>query len=158
MGDYPQIRSGRTAASNRKGTLRPCLLRKITGTKSDRPEFQKLLQEIETGDTLVVTKLDRFVRSTQDALNRIKLLFEKGCSDQCAEFRNYRKHSTGRLIFTVFSAFADFEHGLIVWSVRRNGMNWLSRNLASRKGDQRNSISNITLTRNKRKMEISTES
>lgn len=114
MGDYPQIRSGRTAASNRKGTLRPGLLRKITGTKSDRPEFQKLLQEIETGDTLVVTKLDRFVRSTQNALNRIKLLFEKGCSDQCAEFRNYRKHSTGRLIFTVFSAFADFEHGLIV--------------------------------------------
>ena len=33
---------------------------KITGTKSDRPEFQKLLQEIQTGDTLVVTKLDRF--------------------------------------------------------------------------------------------------
>ena len=50
---------------------------KITGTKSDRPEFQKLLQEIETGDTLVVTKLDRFARSTQDALNTIKLLFEK---------------------------------------------------------------------------------
>ena len=48
---------------------------KITGTKSDRPEFQKLLQEIQTGDTLVVTKLDRFARSTQDALNTIKLLF-----------------------------------------------------------------------------------
>ena len=44
---------------------------KITGTKSDRPEFQKLLQEIQTGDTLVVTKLDRFARSTQDALNAI---------------------------------------------------------------------------------------
>ncbi|WP_234402621.1 recombinase family protein [Trichococcus paludicola] len=51
---------------------------KITGTKSDRPEFQKLLQEIQTGDTLVVTKLDRFAWSTQDALNTIKLLFGKG--------------------------------------------------------------------------------
>ena len=51
---------------------------KITGTKNDRPEFQKLIQEIETGDTLVVTKLDRFARSTQDALNTIKFLFEKG--------------------------------------------------------------------------------
>lgn len=30
---------------------------KITGTKSNRPEFQKLLQEIQTGDTLVITKL-----------------------------------------------------------------------------------------------------
>ena len=28
---------------------------KITGTKSNRPEFQKLLQEIQTGDTLVIT-------------------------------------------------------------------------------------------------------
>ena len=44
---------------------------KITVTKSNRPEFQKLLQEIQTGDTLVITKMDRFVRSTQDALNTI---------------------------------------------------------------------------------------
>ena len=51
---------------------------KITGTKNDRPEFQKLLQEIQTGDTLVVTKLDRFARSTQNALNTIKVPFEKG--------------------------------------------------------------------------------
>lgn len=43
---------------------------KITGTKSNRPEFQKLLQEIQTGDTLVITKLDRFARSTQDALTK----------------------------------------------------------------------------------------
>ncbi|MDN6295991.1 MAG: recombinase family protein, partial [Alkalibacterium sp.] len=42
---------------------------KITGTKSDRPEFKKLLETIQSGDTLVVTKLDRFARSTQDALN-----------------------------------------------------------------------------------------
>lgn len=37
---------------------------KITGTKSNRPEFQKLLQTVQTGDALVVTKLDRFARST----------------------------------------------------------------------------------------------
>lgn len=50
---------------------------KITGTKSNHPEFQKLLQEVQTGDTLVVTKLDWFARSTQYALNTIKFLFEK---------------------------------------------------------------------------------
>ncbi|MDB6354451.1 recombinase family protein [Trichococcus sp. K1Tr] len=50
----------------------------MTGTKSDGPEFQKFLQEIQTGDTLVITKLDRLSRSTQDALNTIQLLFEKG--------------------------------------------------------------------------------
>lgn len=78
---------------------------KITGTKSDRPEFQKLLQEIETGDTLVVTKLDRFARSTQHALNTIKLLFEKGVRINVLNLGIIENMSTGRLIFTIFSAF-----------------------------------------------------
>lgn len=87
---------------------------KITGTKSNRPEFQKLLQEVQTGDTLVVTKLDRFARSTQDALNTIKLLFEKGVRINVLNLGIIENTSTGRLIFTIFSAFADFERDLIV--------------------------------------------
>ena len=87
---------------------------KITGTKSDRPEFQKLLQMIQTGDTLVVTKLDRFARSTQDALNTIKYLFEKGVRINVVNLGVIENTSTGRLIFTIFSAFADFERDLIV--------------------------------------------
>lgn len=87
---------------------------KITGTKSDRPEFQKLLQAIQTGDTLVVTKLDRFARSTQDALNTIKYLFEKGVRINVLNLGIIENTSTGRLIFTIFSAFADFERDLIV--------------------------------------------
>ncbi len=87
---------------------------KITGTKSNRPEFQKLLQEIQTGDTLVITKLDRFARSTQDALNTIKFLFEKGVKINVLNLGIIENTSTGRLIFTIFSAFADFERDLIV--------------------------------------------
>lgn len=87
---------------------------KITGTKSNRPEFQKLLQEIQTGDTLVITKMDRFVRSTQDALNTIKFLFEKGVKINILNLGIIENTSNGRLIFTIFSAFADFERDLIV--------------------------------------------
>ncbi len=87
---------------------------KITGTKSDRPEFQKLLQKIQTGDTLVVTKLDRFARSTQDALSTIKLLLEKGVKVNVLNLGIIENTSTGRLIFTIFSVFADFERNLIV--------------------------------------------
>lgn len=36
---------------------------KFTGTKTDRPEFNKVLNGLQEGDTLVVTKLDRFARS-----------------------------------------------------------------------------------------------
>ena len=35
----------------------------FTGTKMTRPEFDKLLEELKAGDTLVVAKLDRFARS-----------------------------------------------------------------------------------------------
>ena len=35
----------------------------FTGTKTDRPEFDKLMDKIQKGDTLIVTKLDRFARS-----------------------------------------------------------------------------------------------
>lgn len=87
---------------------------KITGTKSERPAFQRLLQDIESGDTLVVTKLDRFARSTQDALNTIKFLFEKGVRINVLNLGIIENTSTGRLIFTIFSAFADFERDLIV--------------------------------------------
>lgn len=51
---------------------------KFTGTRKDRPAFQELLQQLQKGDTLVVTKLDRFARSTVDGIQTIKELFEKG--------------------------------------------------------------------------------
>ena len=35
----------------------------FTGTKTDRPQFTKLMHELKDGDTLIVTKLDRFARS-----------------------------------------------------------------------------------------------
>ncbi len=77
---------------------------KITGTKSNRPEFQKLLQEIQTGDTLVITKLDRFARSTQDALNTNKFLFEKGVKINVLNLGIIENTSTGRLILVLLQS------------------------------------------------------
>lgn len=38
---------------------------KFTGTKADRPQFKELLSILEAGDTLIITKLDRFARSNR---------------------------------------------------------------------------------------------
>lgn len=62
----------------------------------------------------MVTKFDFFARSTQDALNTIKYLFEKGVRINVLNLGIIENTSTGRLIFTIFSAFADFERDLIV--------------------------------------------
>ena len=87
---------------------------KFTGTTRKRPEFEKLLSEIRVGDTLVVTKLDRFARSTKDALEIIEDLFHREIRVNILNLGVIENTPTGRLIFTVFSAFADFERDLIV--------------------------------------------
>ena len=87
---------------------------KFTGTKSDRPQFQELLSQLKVGDTLVVTKLDRFARSTVDALKTIKSLFEKGVKVHILNMGLVENTPTGKLIFSVMSAFAEFERDMIV--------------------------------------------
>ncbi|TYO73068.1 recombinase family protein [Rossellomorea marisflavi] len=87
---------------------------KFTGTKADRPQFQALLSQLKEGDTLVVTKLDRFARSTAEALGIVKDLFERGVKVHVLNMGLIENTPTGRLIFTVMSGFAEFERDLIV--------------------------------------------
>lgn len=87
---------------------------KFTGTKADRPQFQALLKTLEGGDTLVVTKLDRFARSTTEALSVVKDLFERGVKVHVLNMGLIENTPTGRLIFTIMSGFAEFERDLII--------------------------------------------
>lgn len=87
---------------------------KFTGTKTDRPEFQKLLSKLQQGDTLVVTKLDRFARTTVDGIQTVKGLFEKGVKVHILNMGLVEDTPTGRLIFNIMSAFAEFERDMIV--------------------------------------------
>jgi DNA invertase Pin-like site-specific DNA recombinase len=87
---------------------------KFTGTKTDRPHFNELLQELKEGDTLVVTKLDRFARTTADGINTIKNLFEKGIKVHVLNMGLVEDTPTGRLILSVMLAFAEFERDMIV--------------------------------------------
>ncbi|MBT2687278.1 recombinase family protein [Bacillus sp. ISL-47] len=87
---------------------------KYSGTNKKRPEFQKLMENLKEGDTLVVTKLDRLARSTQDALETIKDLFNRNIKVHVLNMGVIENTPTGRLIFTIFSAFAEFERDMIV--------------------------------------------
>lgn len=87
---------------------------KYTGAKADRPKFLELLSVLQEGDTLVVTKLDRFARSTADAIETIRNLFEKGVKVHVLNMGLVENTPTGKLIFNVLSAFAEFERDMIV--------------------------------------------
>lgn len=87
---------------------------KFTGTSKDRPEFMKLLDQLKAGDTLVVTKLDRFARSTREGIGLIRELFEKGIKVHVLNMGLVEDTPTGRLILSVMFAFAEFERDMIV--------------------------------------------
>ena len=87
---------------------------KYTGTTTQRPEFQKLLNELKVNDTLIVTKLDRFARNTTEALELIQKLFKQNIKVNILNMGVIDNTPTGQLIFTIFSAFAQFERDLIV--------------------------------------------
>ena len=87
---------------------------KFTGTKIDRKEFNQLLDIIEAGDTLVVTKLDRFARSVRGGIEVIKDLFEKGVRVHVLNMGVIENSPTGRLIFNIMMSFAEFERDMIV--------------------------------------------
>lgn len=86
---------------------------KITGTKKDRPELDELLSVVKSGDTIVVESLSRLGRSTKDlmmfvdyfAQNNINLVSLKESIDTST--------STGKLLFTLMSAIAQFERDVI---------------------------------------------
>ena len=51
---------------------------KMTGTRKDRPELKKLLENLTEGDTVVVESLSRLGRSTRDLLELTELFEKKG--------------------------------------------------------------------------------
>lgn len=87
---------------------------KFTGTTTERPEFTKLLQQLNPDDTLIVTKLDRFARNTREALDIIQDLFKREIKVNILNMGLIDNTPTGQLIFTIFSAFAQFERDMIV--------------------------------------------
>lgn len=87
---------------------------KYTGTKIERKEFSCLINEIQEGDTLVVTKLDRFARSVRGGIEVIKELFEMGVRVHVINMGIIENTATGRLIFNIMMSFAEFERDMIV--------------------------------------------
>ena len=85
-----------------------------SGVKTDRTQLRKALEQIDAGDVLMVTKLDRLARSTRDLLNTLATV-----ADRKAGFRSLgdtwadTTSPHGRLMLTVLGGLAEFERELI---------------------------------------------
>lgn len=86
----------------------------FTGTKTDRPQFTELLNNIKEGDKLIVTKLDRFARTARDGMETIQKLMNNGVVVHVLNMGLIDNTPTGKLIAQVMLAFAEFERDMIV--------------------------------------------
>lgn len=83
---------------------------KVSGRMADnRAELQACIEFARSGDTVVVTKLDRWARSTRDLHNLLAILDEKGVGFRCLDQAIDTTSSTGRLTLAVLGAVAEFE-------------------------------------------------
>lgn len=86
----------------------------VSGAKTDRKELRRLLARIGEGDTLIVTRLCRLVRSTRDLLNVLDELSSKGAAFRSlAEDWANTSTAHGRLTITILGGLAEFERSLI---------------------------------------------
>lgn len=87
---------------------------KYTGTKVDRPTFQKMIRQLRDGDTIVVTKLDRFARNTKEALEVIDPLLERNITIKVLNLGTIENTPMGRMIMRTLLSVAEMERDMIV--------------------------------------------
>lgn len=82
---------------------------KVSGVNMKRPQLQTCLEYVRQGDTLVVTKLDRLARSTLHLCQIAAELERKEVALQVLDQNIDTNSATGRLLFNMLGAIAQFE-------------------------------------------------
>ena len=85
-----------------------------SGASMDRPEFDRLCNEVQAGDTIVVCKLDRIARTETEAYNRVVGWVRSGIRVHVLNMGLIEDTEGGRLILHIMLAFAEFERDMIV--------------------------------------------
>ena len=84
-----------------------------------RPEGSKLFNQLQSGDVLIFSKLDRAFRNTRNALNTLHELKQRGISVHFIDLGgDVTNDGIGSVIFTILSAFATFERERIATRIR----------------------------------------
>ena len=85
-----------------------------TGTTTARPLLEELLRKLESGDTLVVCKLDRFARNLTEGISTIQMLFKKGVRVHVLNVGILEDTTMGRFFIQTLLAVSELERNLIM--------------------------------------------
>ena len=97
----------------RKAGCRQVYEEVVSGARADRPVLQQALAHLRKGDVLMIWKLDRLGRSLRHLIEVVSDLAQRGIG-----FKSLQEHldtttSSGKLVFHMFGALAEFERDLI---------------------------------------------
>lgn len=116
---YARVSTAEQSTDIQKGLLLSAGVDKVflenyTGTKANRPELDKLREQLREGDSVYITKLDRLARSTRDLLNLVNELEQAGVTLVVLEQSINTSTNEGKFLLNVLSAVAELERDLIV--------------------------------------------
>ena len=87
---------------------------KISGVKNERPQLDRMMDSLRSGDTVIITELTRLGRSVKELLSIIERIHEAGASIKSLR-ETWLDTTTpqGNLLFTIFAGLSQFERDLI---------------------------------------------
>lgn len=81
---------------------------------TERPRFMALIERLKEGDTLMVTKLDRFARNVTEGITLIRSFFAKGVKVHVLNIGLLENTSMGNFFVTTLLAVAELERSMIL--------------------------------------------
>ena len=95
---------------------------KMSGTKKSRPELDRMMKEIDDGDTIVIESLSRLGRSVKNLAELMEVFNSRNIRLISLKETIDTTSSTGRMLFTILSSLAQFERDVLVERTRE-GLN-----------------------------------
>ena len=86
---------------------------KVSGKSKSRPQLEKMIDQLRSGDVVVVWKLDRLGRSLKDLIDLVSAFREKGVEFVSLKDGIDTGTATGRFTFNIFASLAEFEREII---------------------------------------------
>ena len=91
---------------------------KLSGAKAERPGLTAAIESMTAGDTLVVWKLSRLGRSMKQLIDTVQRLSDKGIELKSLHENIDTTSATGKLLFHIIAAFAQFERDNMIENTR----------------------------------------
>ena len=86
---------------------------KMSGIKRDRPEFERMIADLEAGDTVVVKSIDRLSRSTKDLLEIVEQIRTAQANLHILDLNIDTSTAMGKCVLTILGAIAELDRKTI---------------------------------------------